>query len=138
LYSKGFATVGIASFEAIDEIQGQIFDPHGDPIWVPSERAWTPLDGMSITPKSAVADGSKHVCSQLDELRPADPLDGTSSSSRILEATRSRRCWWQSKKRSSCGATRSGRCPSGWSPPFSHPGNEALSADRKEVWPAFR
>jgi hypothetical protein len=61
LYDKGLATGEIPSFEAIDQIQGRIFDPHGDPIWVSGERAWTPLDGMRITPRSAVTDGSNHV-----------------------------------------------------------------------------
>jgi hypothetical protein len=45
LYNKGFATLGIPNIEAIDEIHGQIFDPRGDPIWVPGKPAWTPLDG---------------------------------------------------------------------------------------------
>jgi hypothetical protein len=58
LYNKGFATLGIPKFEAIDEIRGQIFDPHGDPIWVPGKLAWTPLDGTRITPKSAVTDAA--------------------------------------------------------------------------------
>ena len=43
--------VGMLSFEAIDEIRGQIFDPHGDPLWVPGGGAWTPWTGCALRPK---------------------------------------------------------------------------------------